>query len=465
MANETEVVEKATGQENGSTTGTNGSEQASKYIGNLFDTSRKLDDQSAATAKGTEVKTADTKADTKGKEGQDTDAGAGKAFLQLQIGDEDLNIDLSDDAAIKGLHEKLEGGKLKLESGEEYDLSNPADVEKLRNAGIESGGDEGVFLDIEIEGQKLRYDLSKDTEIADLQKKLGGNKLKLADGTEYDLSKAEDIEKLRGSEAGESDSVHELKFTKDGKETVEKYDLSKKEDVDKLLKYASGGRLFEVDRAEINKDREELKGERNVLQQHAEYVGYSIMNLVSAGKLTSKDFMELPFEDFAGASAIYDKDGQVTQEATDAGDRKLWNDHNTQAKKNKDQLIEYESGVKKMAEDYKTMLTEFKTKHPEIEDIDKWVNEAISPYHMPVVTFGKVSYPKDTLEMLWTWKNLDKVLEAARKEGRREKATAVIKRDKNGSKIATRQPGALDKAMTMAKNIVSGGQQDIKIVR
>jgi hypothetical protein len=455
MANEANVVEKA----GDGATNLNGSEEASKFIGNLFNSGEKLDDKSAATAS----KGADTGAGGK----QDTDTGDEKAYLQLQIGDEDLNIDLNNDNELKELHTKLNGEKLKLDSGEEFDLSKPEDLERLRNAGISgSGGDEAIHFDIEIGGQKLRYDLSKDEEIKDLLGRLDGGKLKLNDGTVLDLSKAEDVEKLRNSiSPAESESIVELKFTKDGKQEAEKYDLGKKEDVEKILKYASGGRLFEVERAALTKEKEEFTGQKEVLAQHAEYVGYSILNLVSSGKMTSRDFMELPFEDFTGSSAKYDTSGNITEEATDAGDRKLWNEHNTQAKKNKESMIEYERGVKKMADDYRVMMDEFKTKHPEIEDLEKWVNESISPYHMPVVTFGKASYPKDTLEMIWTWKNLDKVLENARKEGRRDKATAVIKRDKQGSKIATRQNGMRDKAIMTARNIVSGGKANIEIAR
>jgi hypothetical protein len=395
MAEETEVVEKAS--EPGATE-KNGSEQASKFIGNLFSSGRELDDQSAETAS---VNGADTEAGEK----QDTEAVNDKAFLQMQIGDEDLNIDLNDDKSIKELHEKLEGQKLKLDSGEEFDLSDPEDVERLRNAGIPDDGEEE-----------------------------------------------------------ESPNVRELKFTKDGKEEVEKYDLSKKEDVDKLFKYASGGRLFEVERAGLNKEKEEFTGEKEILRQHAEYVGYSILNLVSSGKMTSKDFMELPFEDFAGASAEYDKEGSIVKDATDEGDRKLWNEHNTQAKKNKETMIDYEKGVKKMAGDFALMQNEFKTKHPEIDDVDKWVNENISPYHLPVVTYGKVSYPADTLEMIYFWKNREKIIEDAKKEGRRAKASVVIKRDKPGSKIINTRNGVYEKAVDLAKNIVSAGRKDVKIV-
>jgi len=367
-------------------------------------------------------------------------------------------------AAIKKLNEKLGGEKLKLESGEEFDLTNPKDVERLRNSGL-SGEDEGSFLDIQIDGQALRYNLSDDKEITDLQARLKGEKLKLESGEEYDLSKPEDIARLRGLSAAPAASkfIRELKYTKDGKQESEKYDLSKDEDVEKLLKYASGGRLFESERAEISKDKENVKGEKNVLSQHATYVGHSILNLISQNKMSSKDFMELPFEDFIGSSAKKDENGDITEAATDEGDRKLWNGHNTQAKKNNQILVEYQSGVVKMVENEKAMRAEFTKKHPEIEDVDKWISENISPYLQPILTYGKETYPADTFEMLWTWKNLDKVLENARKEGRREKATAVIKRGTNGSKISTVSGSALDKAKNAAKNLVSGGRADIQI--
>jgi len=175
---------------------------------------------------------------------------------------------------------------------------------------------------------------------------------------------------------------------------VETIDVSTEEGKAKAEKYMKAGRYVERVR------HEQLEKETN-LNQLATSIAYQTLYLQSQGKLSADDFMEKPFEHF---------DGKGTDEKDDV---RLWNEHKREVNSKISQLNEYSANQSKTAKQFNSLVEKFASDHPEITDVQKWLNENVMPYHEPIFTYGNKPYPDDTLENIYFAKNKDKIIKDA----------------------------------------------------
>lgn len=387
----TQVRDQTAAVETKDTTQGNAAEQTNSFIDSIMESGRELAPPGGGTTKvetvQSEEKKAAAKETTKQKtaESQETDT-AGKSVITLNVNGKPTPFDISTD-------EGLESAKQAVTDG---------------------------FVIVEKEDGEWQYDLNNENDVDELRKIYGE----------------------AGESQAESDNIFELKIKdgqKDGKDTAitEKYDISKKEDREKILQFAQKGRFVEKELSEFKQEKEVFQQERTVLSDISAYVGYNILNQQAGGKLTQRDFMNLPYEDFIGASEKTDKDGNVIEEATAEGDRALWNAHNQNAEKKRGTLQEYEKNIRKTAEGFKAMREKFAADHPEISDIDAWIKDNMGPYHSPVVSYGNAPYPEDTFEMIYFWKNKDSIIKEAEERGRRTAAKAKVERNTQTTKISS----------------------------
>lgn len=407
------------GVETKDTTQVNPTDKADSFIKSIMDSGRELAPPGGGTTK---VETATQEKPATEKEPitaeAEENAEAAGSFITLNIGGKETDFDISTAAGLEAIREAVTDGKLIVDK----------------------------------DGEEWVYDLNNEGDVAELQKIYGG---------------AED----KGEES-QSSNIFELKI-KDGvdetgkdKFTVEKFDLSKPEEREKVLQFAQKGRFFEREQAEFKTEKENFNQEKLTLADISSYVGYSILNqqaiaLNNGTALSNRDFMNLPFEDFIGSSEKLDKDGNVIQESTDQGDRANWNAHNQKAEQNRQQLQRYADSIRKTASGFIQMKEKFAKDHPEITDIDKWVNENLAKYHAPVVTYGEKQYPEDTFEMIYFWNNRERIIKDAEERGRKNAAKAKVERDKPTTKVNGKQK-PLIKAETAIKNIFTSGQ-DVQI--
>jgi hypothetical protein len=417
---DTTTTTQGGGVETKETTQVNPTEKADSFIKSIMDSSRELAPPGGGTTKVETVKQEkpSTEKETITAEAESENAEAEGSFITLNIGGKDTDFDISTEAGLEAIRDAVTDGKLILDKN----------------------------------GEEWVYDLNDEGDIAELRQMYG------AAGEETEVSKNGNIFELKIK-----DGVDES--GKD-KYTVEKFDLNKPEEREKVLQFAQKGRFFEKEQAEFKTEKERFNQEKVTLADISSYVGYSILNqqakaLKDGAPLTSRDFLNLPFEDFVGSSEKRDADGNIIEEATDTGDRANWNAHNQKAEQNRQKLQQYSTAINKTANGFIQMKEKFAKEHPEITDVDKWIGENLAPYHAPVVTYGEKEYPADTFEMIYTWKNLDRIIKEAEERGRKSNAKAKIERDTTTTKVNGKHK-PLVKAEAAIKNIFTGGN-DVQI--
>jgi hypothetical protein len=182
-------------------------------------------------------------------------------------------------------------------------------------------------------------------------------------------------------------------FELDDNGKVETIDVSTEEGKAKAEKYMKAGRYVE-------RVRHEQKEKETNLNQLATSLAYQTLYLQSKGNLKADDFMEKPFEHF---------DGKGTDENDDV---RLWNEHKREVNSRISQLNEFTANQSKTAQQFNSIVEKFAKDHPEITDVQDWINKNVLPYHEPIFTYGNKPYPEDTLENIYFAKNKDKIIKA-----------------------------------------------------
>lgn len=180
-------------------------------------------------------------------------------------------------------------------------------------------------------------------------------------------------------------------------ETITPFDLTNPDEKNKAVAFIQKGMNYEKKMAEFNQEKS-----KTLTAHHAQAIGLAFQELYlqSQGKINKEDYIELPYEQFEGKT-------DTTQ-----GDIELWNKHKSEVAERRANLEAYARDRKNTEAQFEVIQNDFFSKHKDIKDPDKWLEENLYPYHAPVMTFGKVAYPPDTLEMIWFWKNKDRIFEA-----------------------------------------------------
>lgn len=293
--------------------------------------------------------------------------------------------------------------------------------------GTEDGGEEEED-DVEI------VTAGKDVAAGDVVKANGkpliNGEVQLEDGRIVKTDGEGKITEISEGEGGGSEPGKGLLELKAG-DDVEKFDLSKKEDLEKVREYANKGRFFEKEMQALKQEKASFTAEVEQHQTREQALAYNVLYLQANGKLDSSEFEELPYEDFVGASEKRDPNtGEVIEEATKEGDRKLYNAHKKRIAENVKTLTDYQSAFKETAAGFNKMVNDFSTKHPEIKDVKAWINEKLGKYSAPILTYGKEKYPEDLLEMVYHWENRADIEKKIREDERRKKAKVKIVKDK-----------------------------------
>lgn len=234
--------------------------------------------------------------------------------------------------------------------------------------------------------------------------------------TEEDSETEEETEEETESDesevTGETTDNDLLELNVEGE--IEKFSLKDDSQRKKLIEYAQKGRFLEKERAKDSADKKQFN-------QLAQSVAYQVLYNQMQGKISNDDFIEKPYDHFIGTGE------------NETEDLKLWNEHKQTVRQNQANLNEYASRHKKMAESYSKLVMEFKSKHPEVSEPEKWIEENLSPYHAPIFTYGAVEYPADTIEMVYFYKNKDKIIKEAVEKSLRDHIKKPVKKVVNQS--------------------------------
>lgn len=247
-------------------------------------------------------------------------------------------------------------------------------------------------------------------------------------------------EETSDSDEDESNEAVSLEIEVEGEKEV--FDLNDEEQRKKLIQYAGKGRYLEKERQKDKEAKQEFEKEKQLLTQQANSVAFQMMYLASQGKLNAEEFQEKPYEDFIGEGEDEDED------------RKLWKEHNDKVKTNLKNLEEYSKRYKQTHDSFKKVVNSFSEKHPDIKDTAKWIEENMTPYHLPIATYGAVEYPEDTLEMIYFWRNKDKIIkEEVSKALKDYVKKPLIKKQTSGGTPNNLPQNSNDAVSNMVKNI------------
>lgn len=193
-------------------------------------------------------------------------------------------------------------------------------------------------------------------------------------------------------------------------DVITPFDLANPDEKSKAVAFIQKGMNYEKKMAEFNQEKSKTL---TAHQNQAIGLAFQELYLQSQGKISKEDYIELPYEQFEGKTD------------TEKGDIELWNKHKAEVAEKRANLEAYARDRKNTEAQFEVIQNEFFTKHKDIKDADKWLEENLYPYHAPIMTFGKVPYPPDTLEMIWFWKNKDKIFEAMLLKHNAKAATAT----------------------------------------
>lgn len=209
----------------------------------------------------------------------------------------------------------------------------------------------------------------------------------------------------------------EIKTTdSQGNELTETLNFNNEDDRKKVIQYAQKGRHYEREMQVLNDNKKVLAQDLQTTNQLMLQNAYLGLYLQSEGKISTNDLMELPFESFAGRSEVVDENGNVTQEATNEGDIRMWNEHKSLVSQKRKALNDYITNARRYTAEMETVTETFFNSHPEIQDRDKWLTENVQPYYEGIISFGSKPMPKDFLEMIHFFRNKDKFIQEERKK-------------------------------------------------
>jgi hypothetical protein len=273
--------------------------------------------------------------------------------------------------------------------------------------------------------------------------------VELADGTVCKTNAEGKVTSMQESDeesdqGGESEEEDENIMELVDNENTEKYDLRKAEDRAKVKERAQKGLRIEREMATLKKKSEDFDA---VIEQHGmreNTMAHNLLYLQSQGKINAQEFIELPYEEFIGSSEEVDKEGNVIRAATKEGDLANWNKHKQQVAAHNKVLQDYAGNFRRVAAGYQKMVSDFSAKHPEIKDVKAWINEHLGRFSAPILNYGASDYDPETLEMVYSWINRNKIERRIREDERRKKAKAVVREDKNKSGKTTHSSAPVD---------------------
>lgn len=216
-------------------------------------------------------------------------------------------------------------------------------------------------------------------------------------------------EETSSDESNENTEVNDESFivkTKVGEKETQ-WDLRNEEEKKKLQ-----NRLQQLEHAE-NKfaDAKKLKEENELfLNQQKQYYNANAMKYLFNAMQGKVQLVRPVYEDFSGKYETAERD------------REAFNQADAQYLETQKQLVNFETGYRNASTSFAKMISEFSTKHPEIEEPVKWVTEKMSPYYSALESFGMKPFPEDTAEMIYWWNNRSDYEESIREDERKQKA-------------------------------------------
>lgn len=186
----------------------------------------------------------------------------------------------------------------------------------------------------------------------------------------------------------EFDPTIELVINDDLKET---FDITDEEQKKKLLEYARNWKINEPKITELTGKEESIKISETQMA-NAIRLMYSQQLY---GDLNEDNLIEKPF-DFYLEEAGHDRKKAM----------ELWKEDKQRIQR----VNEFAGNFAEATQKFQQVKNAFKTNHPEIADIDGWIKDNVNEYIEGFITFGEKPIKEDTFEMLYFWKNKDKIL-------------------------------------------------------
>lgn len=225
-----------------------------------------------------------------------------------------------------------------------------------------------------------------------------------------------------------------IAFEVDGQEYS--YDLENPEEFDKLVTDAKNWKENEKTVTELVNQKKELDVSRDSFISAVKLLhgqrNFDLMN-------NPEDFLEEQPFDYYLDLADQNKDKA----------RQLQKAHKQELVRAEDFRKNFEASQKK----FLSIQSEFKKNHPEIQDVDKWVKENLTPYSNFIATYGEAEPQADMLEMIYFWKNKDAFIKELKNKVAKEIASRKTTPPQSGGQPAV-TPSINRRAKSEGENMI-----------
>lgn len=206
-----------------------------------------------------------------------------------------------------------------------------------------------------------------------------------------------------------------LKIKVNGKE--EEFNLSDEKQRNKAIEYMQKGRHTES----IHEAKTQMEEQRELASQEFNKATYLYLMNVNEGKIQLEEPKRSDYFDAEGkyySKFKYEDDAEKAfKEALNTYDITMRN------------LREYQEKASRSYESYKQTISEFQSKHPNINDLKQFMKDHVNPKIEPLLSMGAEPLPLELLEAIYTHTYLDEIIKEAIENDRKKLAKTGVKRE------------------------------------
>lgn len=204
---------------------------------------------------------------------------------------------------------------------------------------------------------------------------------------------------------------------------VEEFNLTDETQKSKLIEYAQKGRYNET----IQESKKELEAQTALANEQFTKLSYAYLMNVSTGKIQLEEPSRKDYFDEGGkyynSFADDDEAKEAFKKASDQYDGTMR------------ALKDYQSKAQTAYQEYQETISEFKTTHPEIEDVRQFISDYVNPMIKPLLSMGAEPLNKELLEAIYFYKYQDEIIKKAIEEDRKKLSKEVPVKKETSVKV------------------------------
>lgn len=199
-----------------------------------------------------------------------------------------------------------------------------------------------------------------------------------------------------------------LKIKVNNKE--EEFNLEDDTQRNKAIEYMQKGRYTES----IREAKAELEQQTELANQEFGKLSYAYLMNINDGKIALE---EPKRSDYFESGGKYYNNFQYEEDADKAYKEAVKNYDSTSKA-----LREYQSEASKSYESYKQTISEFTSKHPNVDNVKQFIADHVNPKIKPLLSMGAEPLPIELLEAIYTHVYLDEIIREAIEKDRKNLA-------------------------------------------